>query len=79
MKTPIALPLSSDINRCLAHGHKVGEWCENRHNCAAHQTIKHDLPLWQAGHNLATMNRKCWTENWAGYLPLEGFEVEEEA
>ena len=77
MKKPITLPLNPEINRCNAHGSRPHEWCDRRHNCAAHQTIIHDLPLWQAGHTLPVANRKCWTEHWVGYLPLEGFEVED--
>jgi len=73
MKKPIALPLSRDINRCLAHGHQAGEWCERRYQCACHETIKHD-----AGINAPAQYRKCWTENWVGYLPLDGFKDDDE-
>lgn len=94
MKTPIALPLEKEITRCLGHGkHAVDrdgnvirndagkvviDWCERIYDCGAHQTIQHDLPLWKAGHNIAIAKRKCWTENWVGYLPLDGFDFADE-
>lgn len=77
-KTPPTLPINPEITRCNAHGSMEREWCVRRHNCAAYQTIVHDLPLWKAGHNIATANRKCWTENWVGYLPLDGFKDDDE-
>lgn len=69
---PIPLPLDAGINRCLGHGHMAGEWCDRLEHCAAHQTIKHD-----AGINAPSAFRKCMTDNYAGYLPLEGFPIEE--
>lgn len=78
MKTPIALPLNPEITRCNAHSSMAREWCDRRHDCAAHQTIQHDMQLWKAGNNIATANRKCWTENWVGYLPLDGFDFADE-
>lgn len=70
---PIPMPLDSGINRCLAHGHMAGEWCERREHCAAHQTIKHDI-----GINVPTAYRKCMTDNFAAYLPVSGFATEQE-
>lgn len=74
MKTPVALPLSRDINRCLAHGNRPGEWCERRYQCACHETIKHD-----AGINAPAAYRKCASDLYAAFIPLEGFEKEDEA
>ena len=74
MKKPVALPLSRDINRCLAHGRIVGEWCERRYQCACHETIKHDL-----GINAPAAYRKCTSDLYAAFIPLEGFEKEDEA
>ncbi len=65
---PIQMPLEASINRCLGHGHQVGEWCEKRYQCACHETIKHDL-----GINPPVAYRKCWTESWAGFIPMDGF------
>lgn len=72
-KTPITLPLPETINRCLAHGDKVGEWCDRRLTCACHETIKHDRGL-----NTATAYRKCMTDAFAAYLPVDGFNTEDE-
>lgn len=69
---PIPLPLDASINRCLAHGHLAGEWCDRREHCAAHQTIKHD-----AGISAPAAYRKCMTENMVGYLPIDGFPIED--
>lgn len=65
---PVALPLDPQINRCLAHGDKVGEWCDRREQCACHETIKHDR-----GINVPAAYRKCMTDNFASFIPLEGF------
>lgn len=66
--TPTQLPLDPQINRCLAHGHKVGEWCERRYTCACHETIKHD-----AGISAPAAYRKCTSDLYAAYLPIDGF------
>lgn len=70
--TPIPLPLDAGITRCLGHGYKKGEWCDRLETCAAHQTIKHDN-----GGLSPTAFRKCTTDNMAGFLPLEGFPIED--
>lgn len=67
---PIPLPLDPTINRCLAHGHKEGEWCERRATCACHETIKHDR-----GIKAPAAYRKCTSELYAAYLPLCGFPI----
>lgn len=72
-KTPPTLPLDAGVNRCLAHGNRPCEWCERRYQCAAHETIKHD-----AGINAPAQYRKCWTETWQGFIPLDGFSDEDE-
>lgn len=72
MMKPITLPLSPDVNRCLAHGHKQGEWCERRYQCAAHETIKQD-----AGIHAPAAFRKCTSDLYAAYLPLDGFHDED--
>jgi hypothetical protein len=69
---PIPLPLASDINRCLAHGHQNGEWCERRNTCACHETIKHD-----AGIKAPAAFRKCISDKFAAYLPLDGFPIDD--
>lgn len=70
--TPPSLPLDKSINRCLAHGDKVGEWCERRYQCACHETIKHDM-----GINAPAAYRKCSNDTYASYIPMVGFsEVE---
>lgn len=73
-KTTPALPLDAGVNRCLAHGNRPGEWCERRYQCAAHETIKHD-----AGISAPAAYRKCTSDLYAAFLPIEGFEVEDEA
>ena len=70
---PIPLPLDAGINRCLAHGHQAGEWCDRREHCAAHLTIRHDARI-----NAPAAFRKCLTDNMAAYLPIKGFPVEED-
>ena len=65
---PITLPLYAGINRCLGHGEKKGEWCNRIDTCACHQTIQHD-----AGINAPAAYRKCMSEHYAAYLPMEGF------
>lgn len=69
---PIPLPLEATINRCLAHGDQVGDWCERRETCACHQTIKHDR-----GIHAPAAFRKCMTDNFAAYLPMTGFPMED--
>ena len=69
---PIPLPLDQSINRCLAHGEKVGDWCERRDNCACHETIKHDR-----GIHAPAAFRKCRTDLYSAHLPLEGFPIED--
>lgn len=69
----IALPLDASINRCLAHGHKEGEWCEQRYQCAAHETIKHDR-----GINAPAAYRKCTSDLMAAFLPIRVEVFEEE-
>ena len=69
---PIPMPLDAGINRCLAHGHQAGEWCDRREHCAAHLTIRHDARI-----NAPAAFRKCLTDNMAGYLPIHGFPVED--
>jgi hypothetical protein len=69
---PIPMPLDAGINRCLAHGHQAGEWCERREQCAAHLTIRHDAKI-----NAPAAFRKCMTDNMAGYLPINGFPIED--
>lgn len=74
---PVALPLDAQINRCLAHGDKVGDWCDRREQCACHITIKHDR-----GISAPAAYRKCMTDNFAAFIPLEGFpdrDAEEES
>jgi hypothetical protein len=68
---PIPLPLEPGINRCLGHGHNKGEWCEKLATCAAHQTISHDAQVFAP-----VAYRKCMTDNFAAYLPIDGFPVE---
>lgn len=68
---PVTLPLQYEINRCLAHGDRPGEWCERRYQCAAHETIKHD-----GGIRVPTAYRKCMTDAYAAYLPMVGFQPE---
>lgn len=70
---PIPLPLDPSINRCLAHGDKPGDWCERRYQCACHETIKHDF-----GINAPAAYRKCSSDHFAAYLPLEGFPDKDE-
>jgi hypothetical protein len=69
---PIPLPLDYGINRCLGHGHNKGEWCAKLATCAAHQTISHDSGIFAP-----VAYRKCMTDNMAGYLPLDGFPIED--
>ncbi|MBS1143398.1 MAG: hypothetical protein H6R14_804 [Proteobacteria bacterium] len=69
---PIPLPLDPTINRCLAHGDHVGEWCERSETCACHQTIKHDRGIYPPA-----AFRKCTTDHFAAYLPLEGFPIDD--
>ena len=70
---PIPLPLDYGINRCLGHGHNKGEWCAKLATCAAHQTISHDSGIFAP-----VAYRKCMTDNFAAYLPIDGFPAEEE-
>jgi hypothetical protein len=75
--TPIILPLPPDVARCLAHGDKVGDWCDLRYRCARHETIKYDAPRIHAAD---TKMRACTSETMAGFLPIEGFpDAEEES
>ena len=70
MKTPITLPLPMDVARCLAHGDRAHEWCDQRYQCARHETIKHDKQ-----HDPDRVYyRVCQTDLMAGYLPLDGFD-----
>lgn len=71
--TPPILPLPESVNRCLAHGEMKNEWCERRYQCACHETIKYDRGL-----KTATAYRKCTTDLYAAYIPLEGFQPCEE-
>ena len=71
---PIQLPLEPGINRCLGHGHNKGEWCEKLATCAAHQTISHDAQVFAP-----VAYRKCMTDNFAAYLPIDGFPIEADA
>ena len=68
---PIPLPLDPTINRCLAHGHLEGEWCEKRYQCACHETIKHDH-----GVKAPAAYRKCNSDLYAAFLPVDGFPLE---
>jgi hypothetical protein len=72
--TPIPMPLDAGINRCLAHGHMAGEWCARRETCAAHQTIRYDLRI-----NVPAAYRKCTSDLYAAYLPVDGFPEEPES
>lgn len=65
--TTITLPLLRDINRCLAHGHNEGEWCERRDHCARHITIRHDTG------SVPACYRACSSDLMAAYIPIEGF------
>ena len=71
MKT-IKLPIQSEIVRCLAHGHKQGDWCERRYQCACHETIKHDR-----GIKAPAAYRKCTSDLYVAFIPLAGFAEEE--
>jgi len=66
------LPLEAGINRCLAHGHLQGEWCDRRYQCACHETIKHDH-----GINAPAAYRKCTSDLMAAFIPLVLDEEEE--
>ena len=66
------MPLDSGINRCLAHGDHKGEWCDRRETCACHETIEHDR-----GIHAPAAYRKCMTDHFAAYIPIDGFQVEE--
>lgn len=66
--TPPTLPLDPQINRCLAHGDKVGDWCERRYQCACHETIKHDR-----GIKAPAAYRKCSSDLYVAFIPLVGF------
>lgn len=68
---PIALPLPKEIQRCLGHGHRDREWCEQINNCARNVTLRHD-PAWQ-DEPPVTCFRSCSSDLMAGYMPLEGF------
>ena len=66
--TPVALPLPDGMTRCLAHGASPKDWCERRLECAAPETIKHDI-----GGEQPVVYRKCQTDSYVGFVPLGGF------
>lgn len=70
----IPLPLGEEINRCLAHGIHINDPCERRETCACHMTIKHDRGL-----NTKTVYRKCNSDLYAAYMPLDGWPAEDAA
>lgn len=64
---PITLPIDPGINRCIGIGYAMGEQCERIATCACHQTIAADSkPLPAAW-------RKCFTDQYIAYLPMDGF------
>lgn len=69
----IALPLSRDINRCLAHGHLEGEWCDRRERCARHLTIRLDAAPVPACY------RACSSDLMSAYIPIAGFPPKDES
>ena len=71
----IALPLNKDIQRCLAHGNRDREWCEQANNCARHVTLRHDPVL---DPQITPLCRACSSDLMAGYMPLEGFQKDDE-
>lgn len=71
---PVHLPLDVAINRCLAHGHFVGDWCAKRYECACHETIKHDIGL-----SVPAAYRKCNSDRFISFIPLTGFPSRDEA
>ncbi len=73
MMIHINLPLDPTINRCLAHGHLVNNWCEKRYECACHETIKHD-----AGLNVPAAYRKCNSDLYVAFIPLAGIPTRDE-
>jgi hypothetical protein len=60
------------MNRCLAHGHTAGEFCERANNCARNVSIRHDVVPVPAQY------RACSSDLMAGYIPLEGFPPKDE-
>lgn len=72
-KKPITLPIDSEIVRCLAHTNEPRVWCDRRANCAAHETIRFDTQDCQV------VERKCSSDFYVGYLPLDGFPDNDEA
>lgn len=71
---PVQLPLPDSMTRCLAHGRAPKDWCERRHECAAHETIKHDI-----GGEQPVVYRKCQTDSYVGFVPMGGFAVSDSA
>lgn len=69
----ITLPLSRDINRCLAHGHLEGEWCDRREHCARHLTIRFDST------HVPACYRACSSDLMAAYIPITGFPPKDES
>lgn len=70
---PITLPIDPFINRCLGIGDALGERCERHQSCACHRTIAADEI------NRPTAWRKCYTDQFVAYLPMDGFTDTEEA
>lgn len=65
--TPTKLPLPETMSRCLGHGSLKTDWCARLETCATHQTIAQDYKI-----DVQIENRKCWTDNWVGYIPMDG-------
>jgi hypothetical protein len=68
----LPLPLSRDINRCLAHDHIAGQFCERANDCARHVSIRFDIVPVPAQY------RCCSSDLMAGHIPLAGFPPRDE-
>lgn len=66
----IKLPIPADVTRCLAHGSKVGEWCQHNETCARHITIRHDSA--ETNKTSDVRYTVCSDERYMLYMPING-------
>jgi len=71
MKIAVTLPLDPGMNRCLAEGHRVGESCSRKDECARHATIEHD------DEPVPACYRACTSDLMVAFIPLAGWPEEE--
>lgn len=71
MNKPVELPLPADIARCLAEGHIHPQKCERAGHCARHMSIEHDTDP------VMVRNRACSSDLMAAYIPITGFNIED--